>query len=248
MRMLRVWMLSLGAWVAGCAATRPPEDPGRAMTAEIAEIMATSHQYETAVPLLQQGIAEDPNNPRLHRLLGIVLRDRGVMPQALAELQLAERLAPRDPATAAALGVFYDLQGSAAGAEIWHRRALDLDPDDAGNYNNLGFSLYLRGRDYAALTCFQESLRRNPNQARVYNNLGFTWARLGDFDGALRAFQQAGSKATAQANLGLAHELAGHPEVARGCYQEALRLDRRLDVARKNLANLTASTAFEVHP
>ena len=96
----------------GCAATQAQhrheqrgERLGRDLTNQIAEIMASNKIYDTATPLLQEGIAEDPNNPRLHRLLGVVLRDRGVYEEALTELQLSWRLGPHHPDTAAAMNV-----------------------------------------------------------------------------------------------------------------------------------------------
>jgi len=229
-----------------CATTRGPnpqesrgERLGRELTQEIAEIMATNHVYETAVPLLQEGIAEDPNNPRLHRLLGTVLRDRGIYDQALTELQAAWRLGPDSADTAAALGVLYDSTDRHQAAELWHRYALELAPRRAEFYNNLGFSLYLQQRDSEAMVTFKEALRYNPNQARAFNNLGFTYFRLGERQMALQSFMQAGSRAMAMANMGVACELAGELDGAKQAYQDALRIDKRLDVARRNLASLS---------
>lgn len=252
---LRCWMgfaLLLGGTACGHSQAQTKLDRseavGRQLAADIAEVMATNRIYETAVPLLQQGIAEDPNNPRLHRLLGIVLRDRSVYDQAMVELELAEHLEPRDSETAAALGVLYDLLHRPTIAEAWHRHALDLNPNRAEYYNNLGFSMYLQHRDYEAMVAFRESLRRNPNQARVYNNLGFTLARLDRKQAALEAFTQAGTRASALANLGLAYEMLGQLETARDYYTQALALDRRLDVARRNLRNLDAQQNDSVAP
>lgn len=241
---MRLWTRAVALLaVTGCAATQPREARGerlgRELTVQIAEIMANNKVYDTATPLLQEGIAEDPNNPRLHRLLGAVLRDRGVYEEALTELQLAWRLGPYSPDTAAALGVLYDSIGRHDAAEMWHRHALDLAPKRGDLYNNLGFSLYLTGRDAEAMVALREALRYNPNQARAFNNLGFVYHRLGEHDLALRSFQQAGTRAGALANLGLAHEIAGDVAGAQAAYREALSLDHRLDVARKNLAQLS---------
>lgn len=238
--MLLPLMLCHCATTAGSASQETRgERLGRELTQEIAEIMATNHVYETAVPLLQQGIAEDPNNPRLHRLLGTVLRDRGIYDQALAELQTAWRLQEDSPDTAAALGVLYDSTERREAAELWHRYALDLAPKRADFYNNLGFSLYLQRRDSEAMVTFKEALRYNPNQARAFNNLGFTYFRLGERELAMQSFSQAGSRAMAMANMGVACELEGELAGAKQAYQDALRLDKRLDVARKNLISLS---------
>lgn len=230
--------------VLGCASLGAPsqaprgERLGRELSVQIAEIMANNKIYDTATPLLQEGIAEDPNNPRLHRLLGTVLRDRGVYEEALTELQTAWRLWPFSPDTAAAMGVLYDSIGRGSAAEIWHRRALDLAPKRGEMYNNLGFSLYLQGRDAESMVTLRESLRFNPNQARAFNNLGFVYYRLGEQEMALRSFQQAGTRAGALANFGVAKQMAGDNLGARKAYAEALQLDHRLDVARKNMAQL----------
>jgi Flp pilus assembly protein TadD len=233
------------AWLPACGMLGMPKQfqggsdrVGRQLAADIAEVMATNRVYETAVPLLQQGIAEDPNSPRLHRLLGIVLRDRGIYDQAMIELQLAHELAPADADTVAAVGVLYDLMQRPVAAEAWDRHALDINPNKAEYYNNLGFCMYLQGRDYDAVVSFRESLRRSPNQSRVYNNLGFALARLGQHELALRSFEQAGSRATAMANLGVAYEMAGDTDEARAWYLRALKVDQRLEVARRNLHNL----------
>lgn len=237
----------LMALASGCATMQraAADEPrgerlGRELTAQIAEIMATNHIYETAVPLLREGIAEDPNNARLHRLLGTVLRDRGVFDQALTELQLAWTLAPNDPDTAAAIGVLYDATERPEAAEMWHRHALLVAGRRGDLYNNLGFSLFLQNRNAEAMVTFKEALRYNPNQARAFNNLGFTYFRLGEPEMARRSFQQAGTRAMASANMGVAYEMEGDPVAAAEAYREALRLDRRLEVARKNLLSLTA--------
>lgn len=211
---------------------------GRELSAQIAEIMAVNHVYETATPLLQEGIAEDPNNPHLHRLLGVVLRDRGVYEEALKELELSWKLAPWVPDTAAALGVLHDSTQRPVAAEAWHREAIDLAPRRGELYNNLGFSLYLQGRDAESMVALREGLRYNPNQARAFNNLGFVYFRLGEREMAMKSFRQAGSRAHALANFGVALEISGEIAEARASYVEALRLDKRLDVARKNLAQL----------
>lgn len=246
---LHTVLLAAGVLGAGCATLRQAAGPpggerlGRELSLQIAEIMANNKVYETATPLLQEGIADDPNNPRLHRLLGTVLRDRGVYEEALAELQLAWQLAPHVADTAAALGVTYDAMGRRSAAEMWHRAALDLAPKRGELYNNLGFSLYLQERDAEAMVALREALRFNPNQARAFNNLGFVYHRLGEPELAMQSFAQANSRAGALANMGLASEMAGDVVAARRAYQRALEVDRRLDVARKNLAQLDKAAA-----
>lgn len=236
-------LASACATTAGGRVETRGERMGRELTLQIAEIMANNKVYDTATPLLQEGIAEDPNNPRLHRLLGTMLRDRGVYQEALSELQLSWSLAPFVADTAAALGVLYDAMGRSDAAEMWHRHALDLAPKRGDLFNNLGFSLYLQGRDAEAMVALREALRFNPNQARAFNNLGFVYYRLGEHELAMQSFGQASTRAGTMTNMGLACEMAGDTLAARRAYQQALELDRRQDVARKNLAQLDRAAA-----
>lgn len=219
-----------------CATSKPNADAR--LASDIAEVLVAHHAHEQATPMLQRALAADPDNPRIHSMLGLVLRDRGLFPQAEEELLLAHRMAPNDSDTIAGLGVLYDQWDKHAEAEVWHRAAIALIPNSPDVYNNLGFSLYLDGRIDEAVVAYNEALRRDPGARRVYNNLGFAKARQKDYVGALKAFENGGGKAAAIVNLGLAYELAGDAASAKGFYEQALQLDHGLTVAKRNLAEL----------
>lgn len=242
------FVMCLATGLLGACATTHSDENNHAMAVDLAQLLVSHHAYETAVPILQRGIAENPRDAVMRRLLGTVLRDRGLFDEAQRELQIAGTLAPEDPETYAALGVLNDMRGRPLVAETFHRRALAMAPGRADFYNNLGFSLYLQHRDAEAAVAYNEALHRDPTLRRAYNNLGFAQARLGRHEDALHSFEQAGSKAAALASLGLAYELAGDKASARGLYEEALVLDRKLVVAQRNLHNLRAANeAAEEH-
>lgn len=214
------------------------DEEARRLSGEIAELMVAHHANESAIPLVQRGLAEDPNNPRMHTLMGILLRDSGLFTEARRELDKAYALEPRDVDTVVAMGVLLDTMGLNDQAEVWHRRAIGMAPGSSTLYNNLGFSHYLRKQYNEAVVVYRQALERDPGAHRVYNNLGFALARLGRYEDARVAFEHGGGKAPAMANMGVAYELVGDLDQARQMYVEALRADRHLKVARTNLESL----------
>ncbi len=231
----------------GCATTAA--DPQQQQIGyEVAQVLVAHHAYEQATPLLQRAVQATPNDPRVHTMLGLVLRDRQLYPQAEAELQQAYRLDPTLPDTCAAMGVLYDQWGRGEDAERWHRLAIAAAPHSADYYNNLGFSNYLRGNFAASVDAYEKALQRDPVNHRATNNLGFARGRLGDYAGAMRSFSQGGNRADALANLGLCYELSGDTVGARGLYQEAVSLDKRSETAQRNLAALVAKESLPPSP
>ena len=244
MRNVAIYVALIGLTASACATTASQSDSaeltGRAMAREMAVVMVDNRAYETAIPLLQRGISEDPNDVLMHRLLGVVLRDKGLFEDARKELDQALELSPDDPEALAAAGVLYDLMGHSIAAEAYHRRAIEIVPMRPLYHNNLGFCLFLQRRDGEAVAAYNDALHYDPNLRRTYNNLGFVQARMGQYDDALRSFEQAGGRASALASMGLAYEIAGKVDKARVFYANALRLDRHLKIARRNLDNLDA--------
>jgi Flp pilus assembly protein TadD len=236
-----LWSRTLGVlWcLVGCATSSGAQRQSQ-LSNEIAEVLVAHHANEQATPLLQRAVAEDPTNPRIHAMLGIVLRDRGLFEQAEAELLLANKLKVDDTDTLSALGVTYDKWGKGELAESYHRRALALQPQSPDFLNNLGFSLFLRQQTQKSIEVYKEALRYDPSARRVYNNLGFAHARQADFAQAYKDFENAGGKAAAMANLGLAYELAGDLDSAKTFYNEALKLDKSLTMAQHNVTALAA--------
>ena len=221
----------------GCATANRAKSQS-ALSHDLAEVLVAHHAYEQATPLLQRAVAENPADPRVHTMLGIVLRDRGMFAQAEAELREAYRLTPDSVDVMSAMGVLYDSWGQGDAADGWHRRAIRAAPQAPDYYNNLGFSLTLRRRWADSAACFEAALRRDPTYRRAANNLGFARTRLGDYSGAMRSFENAGGRAAAFCNLGLAYELDGDLRAAKSFYQQALQLDKQLTSAQRNLATL----------
>jgi len=215
MMMKRLAMLLTVLALDGCATTAerpavadpPLLEPTTAeiasLRADLAEMFVARGAFDAALPLLQEALRLAPRSARIHTLLGIVLRDRGVYAQAEQELKLALELEPGRASALSALGVLYDQEHRFEDAEQAHRDAVARARDCVKCWNNLGFSLFLERRDRAAIEAYEIALRLDPGARVIYNNLGFAYGRLGYEAAALRAFRQAGDEKRAQKNLAL---------------------------------------------
>jgi Flp pilus assembly protein TadD len=87
-----------------------------------------------------------------------------------------------------------------------------------------------------------------PDSANTADTLGWAHYKLGTYDSAIPLLQEAARKtpqdATYQYHLGLAYAKANKVELARGCFQRALKLDpnsSRANEIRQALAALGAA-------
>jgi len=109
--------------------------------------------------------APDKLRPRiqLSRSVGTV--------EALAQLSVARRLAPDDPAVAAETGRVLLAAGRPAEALAHFGRALALAPRDAHNYNNRGVALQALRQTDAARDDFKRALALDPGLDAARENL-----------------------------------------------------------------------------
>ena len=181
----------------------------------------------------RRAIEIGPGEHLAHFYYGRWLLERGRGPEALARLEQAARLAPGDAGSHAALMDLHAAIGDTAGASHLARQWLTQHPEDArarahaGGTSPLGltpptfetymaFGLAQLDRDpggASAALAFREAARIRPASAEAWNDVGFALSRMGF----------------------LQH--------ARAALITATRLRPDLDLARNNLAWVTAELA-----
>ena len=153
----------------------------------------TKAESETAINLLQQAIARDPNFALARAALAkVYARDAwaygGEAWQADSALAEAERAAALTPDLAdahAALGRAHMAAGRFTKASAAYERAIELNPNDWGAVNDLAIVYLQTGRLAAAIQQWKRVLKGNPASAHgVRFNLALAHRVLGLLDRA----------------------------------------------------------------
>jgi len=226
---------AFGACATPGAATRAATPTDRARM-KMAEELVSRGDWAEAFSLLSELHQQRPEDPEVLTLRGVVYRERGLLPDAEADLRAALKVAPASPDAHAALGILFDLQ-MRPGAEAEHREAVRLAPNNPVYLNNLGFSLFLREHFKEAIREYEKAARIAPLSHRVRTNMGYAYAAVGDLPSAAREFRMGGSEVDATNNLGFAYERRGDMANAYDLYLQAVRLDPKAVRPRTNLVH-----------
>lgn len=242
--MARLVIAALALALTACAGfqDREPEKlpPGElaSMRLGMAEALVKQRDYDKALHYLRGLRQSYPRVAAVRRLLGVVLREKGMPAAAREEFTYALKLNPNDPENHSALGVLLDKLGEHKAAEAAHREALKLNDDSPRYHNNLGFCLFLQKRLEDAEEEVKAAIQIHPGLRVAYNNLGFIYGMMDKEALALEAFKQAGHQAQALTNMGLVKEMRGRPGAARHYYEKALTHKRDYKPALQNLKAL----------
>ena len=160
------------------------------------------------------------NNVVAHTQLGIALRDRGSIDEAIEQYNEALAINPNSARVHNNLGEAFQKIGDYDESIRQSEEALRLDPNSAVAHNNLGVSLRLQGRLDEAIAHLEESLRLDPNRADAHNNLGVALGIKGMIPEAIDHFHKALEINPDHAD---AHHCLGVAMLKRGQVAEALK-------------------------
>jgi Tfp pilus assembly protein PilF len=117
-------------------------------------------------------------------------------------------------------------------------RALKEHPKDADLWNDLGYYHYQHGNWVEAEQHFRKVVELDAKHARGWTNLGLALGQQSKYPDALEAFEKSARPAEARCNLAFVLCTQGKRDRARELYQDALRLDPGLPLARAALARM----------
>jgi Flp pilus assembly protein TadD len=240
---VNVGWLCFIAMLFGCTATTQQVDPvadwepakKKDIRVSLIKTLIDSKAYTSSVPLLRQALSDTPQDPRLHFLMGSVLRARGLYAKAIVSFEQAIKLAPNFGQAFSGLAITFNMQDEHGAALLLHQKAVVLSPKDARLHNNLGFGFSLLSRHGDAVKSYEAALALDPNMRSTYVNLGFSLGLMGKQEAARTAFSQVLKSAEVLNNLALVKELSGDQQGAIGLYKEALIVEPGLAMARENL-------------
>jgi len=175
----------------------------------------------------------------LWKFLGAALFSQGK--DALAALETAAKLLPRDAESQTNLGNALRARGRLEDAVSCHRRAIELKPDYAEAHNNLGSVLRDLKRPGQAVASYRKAISVKPDFVMAHNNLGDTLLALGRLDEAAQSYRRLlqfrPDSVEAHNNLGNALRDSGQLEKAAASYRRAAEIKPDYAKVHNNLGN-----------
>jgi protein O-GlcNAc transferase len=182
-----------------------------------------------------------PDYPEAHYNLGVALRERGQLDEAIAAYRHALELKPGYLEAHYNLGVALGDRGQFDEAIAAYRRALRLKPNYPEAHNNLGIALRDRGQLDVAVAACRRALELKPDYPDAYNNLGAALAGQGQLGEAMAAYRRAlelkPDHSEALNNLGNALKDRGELDEAIAAYRQGLELKPNHPEVLNNLGN-----------
>jgi Flp pilus assembly protein TadD len=213
------WVLCTALALVGCQ--REAAVPWQATT------LSTEALENLAVPTF----LVDAQAAARYRQEGLAFRQQGDMERAIATLNIAAALDPRNPEGQVLLGWTQHLAGFAAPAIDALQTALNYSPEHVPALNALGIVYLVNGQLEAAVETHTRAAELEPNNEIAHYNLSLAYQRLGQTDQAIAAAQTATKLEPSNPHpwvaLALAHWSAGDSTQAIANYRQALGLDGR---------------------
>lgn len=194
---------------------------------------------ERAATLVERLLDQDQSNAAALNRLGLIEKQQGRFPRAVALFGRAVAVRPNVPAFHANLAEAYRVKGDLLRASGACRAALLLWPDYVDGLNTYGLVLLDQGAHAEAAEQFRRALEQKPDLAFLHNNLGIALRDEGKVDQALTAFRRAvelaPAFARARTNLGQLLLVQGQVEEALEHFHEAARLQPDAGSAHHNV-------------
>lgn len=201
-------------------------------------------QLDTAEELYRKIIAAEPRIADAQHLLGAIFYQRGRLPEALDQVNLAIQIQPGQSFYYNTRGRIYLGLGKIDDALEDLQKAVDLEPQNAEAHFNLAETFMLRGEVAKATAAYHRALTLRPIYAEANAGFGNALRAQGDLGAALPYYQLATSlqpqNAAFAQNLALAFHMLGHLDLAIPRYEALVEQHPDLLEPRLNLAGCYA--------
>ncbi len=236
-----VTLLLIGGAVGAVNVQRPIANLG------VADRLMQSGQPEKAAELLEKVVAQKPDLPEAHYMLGNAYLHSAKNDKAAAEYLKAMGLDPGNAAFNINLGVAYLRMDQPNEAVAQFNRALSKEPEDHTAQSDLAIAYYESKNYDQALAAADKALKLKADDAKSYWVKGEAYLGKKDAGQAIASFQKAlaidAKDASAQEGLCRAYWQQNNLEQAKACYQKFLEQHPNSESARKNLESVMQAAA-----
>jgi len=210
-------------------AIRPSSDVYVDAVVYLAFLDEKDDKVEAALARLKAALESHPEEIRLARTVGDLLRRDKRTDEAIQYLEEAVRHSPKSPDLYFALGVAYDQKKDLNKTIANMEKVLELDPDNAHALNYIGYTWADRDTKLAeAEKMVRRALELQPGDGYITDSLGWVFYRQGKLTEALQTLEEAVRLAPQDpqiaAHLAELYEKTGYPERALSTYEQALTL------------------------
>jgi tetratricopeptide (TPR) repeat protein len=147
--------------------------------------------WKNSTELFEQALRVNTQNALAHNNLGVALRKKGRIADAIAHYDAALRLKPGYPAAHHNLGLALMRVGQIDEAIVHFRKALKLKPDFKTAHKSLQIALASRRAMTEKIIEIRAALQRTPDNHALHYQLGNLYDQAGDQANAITHYQSA---------------------------------------------------------
>lgn len=155
-----------------------------------AELLADG-RLDDAYAYARAALRADAGHIPAYGTLGVTYGRRGALAEAVATLEAARRLAPKDLSILANLAAARRRAGDVTGADAVAAELARLEPEPPFAAYERGLLDLREGRLAQAVNQFERELQRSPDQPEVHHALALALFRLGEREAARRHLAEA---------------------------------------------------------
>jgi tetratricopeptide (TPR) repeat protein len=199
-------------------------------------------KYDSVLTVVGISQKTFPDDFRFYMLEGVTLNQMNKQAEAVAPLEKAYKLNPKDVNTISALALILDGLHRFDESDRLYEEGIKLDSTSALMLNNYGYSLAERGLQLErALEMARQAVKMEPENAAYLDTYGWIYFKLGKFEDAEKYVAKSVSTGKASAvvfeHLGDIYEKLGQKENAREIWKKALEMDPNNEGIKSKIKN-----------
>ncbi len=211
------------------------------------KILHQTGQTDEALRLLEKDLADEKSRlPLFYILAASLYQDKGEPERAIALLEQARLLYPKDERILFEYGIQVERSGRLQDAIAIMQQLIAINPDHAEALNFVGYSWAdTDQRLEEALSYINRAMALKPGNGYIQDSLGWAYFKLGKFERArkelLGAVELVPEDPNIQDHLGDVYRALGQVNEARAAYLSALEKyddEKKKEIVRKKIAAL----------